>query len=150
VLRTPGHTFESTCYRLDGWALFTGDTLFVNAVGRPDLKAADPKEARLRAHALYASLQRLLTLPVGTLVLPCHSSEPVPFDGRAIAAPLEQLRATMPLLRQPEDAFVAGLLQRIPPTPPNHLHIVMFNEAGELPESDPTLLEAGANRCAAA
>jgi hypothetical protein len=45
---------------------------------------------------------------------------------------------------------VAAVLQRIPPTPPNHLHIVMFNEAGELPEGDPLLLEAGANRCAVA
>lgn len=150
VLRTPGHTFESTCYLLDGRALFTGDTLFVNAVGRPDLKAADPQEARLRAHALYASLQRLLTLPVETLVLACHSSEPIPFDGRAIGAPLSQLRNAMPLLSQPENEFVEGLLKRIPATPPNHLPIVMFNEAGELPEGDPTLLEAGANRCAVA
>jgi glyoxylase-like metal-dependent hydrolase (beta-lactamase superfamily II) len=150
VLHTPGHTFESTCYLLDGRALFTGDTLFVNSVGRPDLKAADPEEARLRAHALYASLQRLFTLPLETLVLSGHSSQPIPFDGRAIAAPLGELRAAIPLLGQPEDAFVTALLRRIPPTPPNHLHIVMFNEAGELPEGDPTLLEAGANRCAVA
>jgi glyoxylase-like metal-dependent hydrolase (beta-lactamase superfamily II) len=150
ALRTPGHTLESTCYLLDGRALFTGDTLFVNSVGRPDLKAADPQEARLRAHALYASLQRLLTLPVETLVLCCHSSQPIPFDGQPIAAPLGELPAAIPLLGQPEDAFVAAVLQRIPPTPPNHLHIVMFNEAGELPEGDPLLLEAGANRCAVA
>lgn len=150
ALRTPGHTFESTCYHLDGRALFTGDTLFVNSVGRPDLKAADPQEARLRAHALYASLQRLFSLPVETLVLSCHSSQPIPFDGQPIVAPLSQLRAALPLLGQPEGGFVEGLLQRIPPTPPNHLHIVMFNEAGELPEGDLTLLEAGANRCAVA
>lgn len=150
ALRTPGHTFESTCYLLDGRALFTGDTLFVDAVGRPDLKAADPKEARFRAHALYASLQRLFGLPLTTLVLPCHASHPVPFDGRPIAAPLGELRSAIPLLGQPEEAFVEALLQRIPPAPPNHLHIVRFNEAGELPEGDPTLLEAGANRCAVA
>ncbi len=150
ALRTPGHTFESTCYLLDGRVLFTGDTLFVNAVGRPDLKAADPKEARLRARALYASLQRLFTLPVETLVLSCHTSQPVPFDGWAIGAPLSGIRAAIPLLGEPEDGFVDALLRRIPPTPPNHLHIVMFNEAGELPEGDPTLLEAGANRCAVA
>ena len=150
ALRTPGHTFESTCYLLDGRALFTGDTLFVNSVGRPDLKAADPQEARLRAHALHASLERLFGLPVATLVLPGHASQPVAFDRQPIAAPLSQVRAAVPLVGQPEDAFVQSLLQRIPPTPPNHLHIVMFNEAGELPEGDATLLEAGANRCAIA
>lgn len=150
ALRTPGHTFESTCYLLDGRALFTGDTLFVNSVGRPDLKASDPAESRTRAHALYASLQRLFGLPAETLVLSCHTSSPIAFDGRPIAATLTQIRGAVPLLAEAEDAFVEALLKRIPPTPPNHLHIVMFNEAGELPEGDPTLLEAGANRCAVA
>ena len=150
ALRTPGHTFESTCYVLDGRAVFTGDTLFVNSVGRPDLKAADPTEARTRAHALHGSLQRLFGLPVETLVLSCHTSEPIAFDGRPVAATLGDVRGAVALLAEPEAAFVEALLRRIPPTPPNHLHIVMFNEAGELPEGDPTLLEAGANRCAVA
>jgi glyoxylase-like metal-dependent hydrolase (beta-lactamase superfamily II) len=150
VMRTPGHTYESTCYLLPGAALFSGDTLFVDAVGRPDLKAASPDDARLRARALYRSLVRLLELPGETTVLSCHASRPVPFDGAPLAAPLGEVRQVVPLLAEPEERFVSGLLQRIPPTPPNHLHIVMFNEAGELPEGDPTLLEAGANRCAVA
>jgi glyoxylase-like metal-dependent hydrolase (beta-lactamase superfamily II) len=150
VLRTPGHTFESSCYVLDGRAVFTGDTLFPHSVGRPDLKASDAAEARTRAQALHTSLQRLLELPVGTLVLSCHTSEPIAFDGRPVAATLGDVRGAVALLAEPEAAFVEALLRRIPPTPPNHLHIVMFNEAGELPEGDPTLLEAGANRCAVA
>ena len=75
---------------------------------------------------------------------------PVAFDGRPVMAALAALRGAVPLLAEPEDAFVEAVLRRIPPTPPNHLHIVMLNEAGELPEGDPTLLEAGANRCAVA
>ena len=149
ALRTPGHTFESTCYLLDGRAVFTGDTLFIHSVGRPDLKASDAGEARTRAHALHGSLQRLLELPVETLVLSCHTSEPIAFDGRPVVAALGDVRGAVSLLAEEEQVFVEALLKRIPPTPPNHLHIVMFNEAGELPEGDPTLLEAGANRCAA-
>jgi glyoxylase-like metal-dependent hydrolase (beta-lactamase superfamily II) len=149
ALRTPGHTFESTCYVLDGMA-FTGDTLFTSAVGRPDLKASDRREARTRAHALYHSLQRLLTLPAETKVLSCHSSEPIAFDGTPVAAPIAEVQRAIPLLNETEETFVETVLERIPPTPPNHLHIVMFNEGGELPEGDPTLLEAGANRCAVA
>ena len=148
ALRTPGHTAESTSYLLDGQTLFTGDTLFLNAVGRPDLHA-DPEAARTRAHALYASLQRLLALPEGTLVLPGHTSAPIPFDGKVLATTLTQVYAQTALLQLPEDGFVAAALARIPPTPPNHMRITELNEAGVLAD-DPIALEAGANRCAVA
>src|SRR5213083_1242068 len=55
ALHTPGHTPESTSYLLDDRALFTGDTLFLAAVGRPDLEATTD-ESRGRAHVLHASL----------------------------------------------------------------------------------------------
>src|SRR6185312_3669007 len=73
VLHTPGHTTASVCYLLDGSLLFTGDTLFLNSVGRPDL-AASPAKAERRAAALYQSLHRLLTLLTTTLVLPGHTA----------------------------------------------------------------------------
>ena len=148
VLRTPGHTPESACYLSDGRVLFTGDTLFLTAVGRPDLEATTD-ESRRRAHGLHASLQRLVALPPETLVLPAHTSEPVAFDGRPISATLLEVRRQTPLLRETEVAFVSQVLARIPPTPPNHHRIVALNEAGTLPD-DPTELEAGANRCAVA
>ncbi len=148
ALRTPGHTAESTSYLLDDQALFTGDTLFLNAVGRPDLHA-DPEAARMRAHALYASLQRLLALPRETLILPGHTSAPIAFDGKPLATTLAQVYAQTALLQVAEDGFVAGVLARIPPTPPNHTQITELNEAGALAD-DPIALEAGANRCAIA
>lgn len=147
VLHTPGHTLESVCYLLDDQALFTGDTLFLAGVGRPDLEA-NAEEARKRAHLLYQSLHRLLTLPAATLVLPGHTSEPVAFDGVALAAPLSTVRQRVALLQTPEEAFVATLLARIPPTPPNHSRIVAWNESDQRFTDDPTELEAGANRCA--
>jgi len=148
ALRTPGHTAESTSYLLDEQALLSGDTLFLNAVGRPDLHA-DTQAARTRAHALYASLQRLLALPRGTLVLPAHTSAPIPFDGKPLATTLAQVYAQTALLQVSEDDFVAAVLARIPPTPPNHTRITELNEAGALVD-DPVALEAGANRCAIA
>jgi len=148
ALRTPGHTPESTCYLLDDRALFTGDTLFLAAVGRPDLEAS-AEQARHRAQVLHASLQRLVALPPDTVILPAHTSEPVAFDGRPISATLRQVRERTPLLRETEERFVSQILTRLPPTPPNHHRIVALNEAGTLPD-DPTELEAGANRCAVA
>jgi glyoxylase-like metal-dependent hydrolase (beta-lactamase superfamily II) len=147
TLHTPGHTLESVCYCVNEEALITGDTLFLTAVGRPDLEAT-ADDAYHRAHLLYSSLQQLLTLPPQTLILPGHTDQPVPFDGQAIYAPLAQVQRDTAVLALSESDFVNTLLQRLPETPPNHGRIVAFNEAGEWPEGNVTDLEAGANRCA--
>jgi glyoxylase-like metal-dependent hydrolase (beta-lactamase superfamily II) len=147
--RTPGHTAESTSYLLEDKAAFTGDTLFVKGVGRPDLHA-DAAGARDRARTLFASLAMLDGLPSQTLVLPAHASEPIAFDGRAIAAPLATIHNWLAEWLISEDAFVARVVAHLPETPPNFSRIVELNEAGELPDDDPATLEAGANRCAVA
>lgn len=147
ALRTPGHTPESTSYLLDGKALFTGDTLFLEGVGRPDLEV-QLGGTRERARTLYRSLERILALPSETLVLPGHTSEPVAFDGKPLVGTLVEAREKVEVLGRPEDAFVEQILAHIPPTPPNHHRIVESNEAGHFPGGDPTDLEAGANRCA--
>jgi hydroxyacylglutathione hydrolase len=77
VLHTPGHTLESSCYlvRTPGVgaaALFTGDTLFVGDVGRPDLSSGNLSREEL-AGLLYESLQnRIMTLPDETVIYPAH------------------------------------------------------------------------------
>jgi glyoxylase-like metal-dependent hydrolase (beta-lactamase superfamily II) len=147
ALHTPGHTTESTCYLLDNRLLFTGDTLFLTGVGRPDLKV-DEDEAQARAQALYHSLHKLLTLPGDTQVLPGHTSTPVPFDGLPVVSTLAEISEQVGVVRATQDGFVQFILARIPPTPPNYERIVRLNETGAWPEGDVTELEAGANRCA--
>lgn len=147
VLHTPGHTWESSTYHLPAGGVFTGDTLFLDGVGRPDLEAR-AGEADERGRTLYQSLQRLVSLPEETQVLPGHAGGPLTFDGIPWAAPLAAVRSRVPLLQLNETAFVHTLLARIPPTPPNHHRIVALNETGRWPEDDPIVLEAGANRCA--
>jgi glyoxylase-like metal-dependent hydrolase (beta-lactamase superfamily II) len=147
VVRTPGHTPESTSYLLDGRVLFTGDTLFLSAVGRPDLDAT-PEVARQRARELYRSLRQLLAFDPETLVLPGHTAEPVAFDGEPICAHLSGVRGSIRILKEDEDAFVEQIAGHGTPTPSNFERIVELNRAGVLPEGDPTELEAGANRCA--
>jgi hydroxyacylglutathione hydrolase len=81
VLHTPGHTLESSCYLLldehgKEKALFTGDTLFIGDVGRPDLaqKAAHMTQDQL-AGLLYDSLRtKVMTLPDEVLVYPAHGA----------------------------------------------------------------------------
>jgi glyoxylase-like metal-dependent hydrolase (beta-lactamase superfamily II) len=147
ALHTPGHTLESTCYLLDGHVLFTGDTLFLTSIGRPDLEANEA-EAMHRAHALYQSLHRLRALPADTLVLPGHTSAPVPFDGIPLMTRLSEIDERIDLLHAKRADFVRTVLSRLPAPPPNAERIVRLNEQGVLPEQALTELEAGANRCA--
>jgi glyoxylase-like metal-dependent hydrolase (beta-lactamase superfamily II) len=149
ALATPGHTAESTTYLLDSAAAFTGDTLFLNSVGRPDLEGGTRQELATRARHLYVSVSRVLELPEATHVLPGHASKPIPFDGRPVVTTVGTIRETVTLARLDSEAFVDAVLARIPPNPPNHSRIVELNERGEVPE-DPSELEAGANRCAVA
>ena len=77
VLHTPGHTLESTCYVLkdengEAHAIFTGDTLFVGDVGRPDLSSGELSSEEL-AGIMYDSLQsKILPLEDNILVYPAH------------------------------------------------------------------------------
>jgi len=149
AIHTPGHTWESTCYLLDQKALFTGDTLFLDGVGRPDLHAG-ADERTDKARALYQSLQRLRRLPPDVLVLPSHTARPADFDGRPLTSTLRHVYDTVQLLNCSEDEFVGLILARTLPTPPNHLKIIEHNEQGEFREDEVIDLEAGANRCAVA
>lgn len=77
IWHTPGHTPESICLLVGEsggppQAVLSGDTLFVGDVGRPDLRAALGSPPRELGRQLYASLQRLLTLPDATQVYPAH------------------------------------------------------------------------------
>ena len=64
VLHTPGHTPGGVCY-LSGGTLFCGDTLFYRSYGRIDLPGGDEQE-------MFASLARLMQLPVQTVAYPGH------------------------------------------------------------------------------
>jgi glyoxylase-like metal-dependent hydrolase (beta-lactamase superfamily II) len=147
VLSTPGHTGESSTYLIPDIGIFTGDTLFLAGIGRPDLHAG-ASEIETRARMLFASLKRLTSLDARLLVFPGHTSEPVSFDGTMLTASVGEVATRLCEWLSSEQDFVHRILERIPGTPPNYLEISRMNESGEWPDSDPVDLEAGANRCA--
>ncbi len=80
VIHTPGHTLESTCYLLlDGnkkpLHLFTGDTLFIGDVGRPDLAIKSNLTQHDLAGMLFDSLRnKIMTLPDDVIIYPAHGA----------------------------------------------------------------------------
>jgi rhodanese-related sulfurtransferase len=98
VIHTPGHTRDGICLAFGG-AVLTGDTLFLDdgGAGRDDLPGGDPGEH-------YDSLQRILTLPESTTVLPAHD-----YRDRA-PSHLARQKVSNPLLRpRSKEEFVSYL-----------------------------------------
>src|SRR5919204_231376 len=132
VLHTPGHSLESVCLLgtdlrrgTDPWFLLTGDTLFVGAVGRPDL----PGRARENAALLYASIhEKLLPLPDDIEIYPGHFSGSVCGAGLSgkPASTIAFERRWNPMLTMDRDAFIAALSE-VPPKPEQMQRILAAN-----------------------
>jgi hydroxyacylglutathione hydrolase len=144
ALATPGHAPAHNAYVVsdlrrgtdEPWFVFTGDSLLVGDVGRPDLHAGgDPLPL---ARCLYASLGRLLELPDGVSVYPSHYAGSV--CGRTLSGnPFSTIgfeRRHNPALAAPDaEAFAHSLLVELPPAPADRAEIVAANRRGALPVS---------------
>ncbi|MGB2951880.1 MAG: MBL fold metallo-hydrolase [Gaiellaceae bacterium] len=141
ALATPGHApahvalviADARRGTLEPWLVFTGDSLLVGDVGRPDLHARGEPEPPARE--LYASLQKLLALPDEVLVYPSHYGGSV--CGRALSSnPFSSIgfeRRHNAMLRHPDaDAFARELLVDLPPPPANQAEIVAENRRGAI------------------
>jgi hydroxyacylglutathione hydrolase len=133
ILHTPGHTPDSICLLVTDqrrgdapWFVITGDTLFVGAIGRPDLSGKE----REMAGVLYDSLHaKLLVLPDDLEIFPGHQA------GSACGAGLSGKPSSTlgfekrwnPILSMNRASFVDELTRNIPPRPPNMDAMVQAN-----------------------
>ena len=139
ALATPGHAPAHHAYVVadrrrdtdEPWLVFSGDSLLVGDVGRPDLHAAgDPAP---RARELFRSSEHLLELPDHVLVYPSHFGGSV--CGRGLSAnPFSSIgferRHNQALAHADEVSFVRALLVDVPPPPADQAAIVAANRRG--------------------
>ena len=141
AIATPGHAPAHHAYAVadrrrgteEPWLVFSGDSLLIGDVGRPDLHVAG--DAHGQARLLHASLQRLLELPDHVVLYPSHYAGSV--CGRGLSGnPVSSIgfeRAHNPLLALADaDAFAEALLAETPPPPAEQERIVAANRAGRV------------------
>ncbi|MFF9208777.1 MULTISPECIES: rhodanese-like domain-containing protein [unclassified Streptomyces] len=138
ALATPGHTPHHTSYVLEengtAVAVFTGGSLLIGTVGRPDL--VEPRLTEQLARAQHASAHRLATeLPDGTEVLPTHGFGSFCSSGQAQGASstIGKEKASNEALLRDADDFVADLLAGLDDIPAYYTHMGPANAAGPAP-----------------
>ncbi len=135
VLHTPGHTPESISLLVtdktrgpEPWFLLTGDTLFVGAVGRPDL----PGRADASARELYRSLRsKVLNLPDYVEIYPSHFSGSVcgrGMSGKPMSTLAFEKRSNPLLSLASEEEFVVELMKDLPAKPAEMIETVLRNQ----------------------
>lgn len=148
ALYSPGHTIGSTSFVIDGKYLLTGDILFIDSIGRPDLAGlAEDWVGDLR-ETLYA---RYRTLAEDLIVLPAHFMimDELNEDG-TVAKRLGDLFAENHGLNvEDEEAFRSMVTDDLPPQPNAYQEIRHVNMGRITPDNDEqTEMEIGPNRCA--
>ena len=144
VLHTPGHTPESSCFLLideegNEHAIFTGDTLFVGDVGRPDLLDGLMSPEML-AGMMYDSLtKKIKTLPDDVIVYPAHG--PGSACGKNIGKETfstigEQKKFNYALKEMSRDEFIQKITEGIMPPPQYFFEDARINKEGYEPIED--------------
>ena len=141
AIATPGHAPAHNAYTVadrrrgdeEPWLVFSGDSLLIGDVGRPDLHVAG--NARGEAKLLHASLRRLLALPGHAVLYPSHYGGSV--CGRGLSGnPFSSIgfeQAHNPILSLDDsEAFADALLADMPPRPAEQERIVAANRAGKV------------------
>ena len=145
AIHTPGHTGGSMSYLLDEKYVFTGDILFVEGIGRPDLR----NKAIEFADDLYDTLhKKLLTLPNNTVVFPAHHGEQIVSKNDTYYTTVKEAK-NLSILELSHEIFIEKVVGMTLPRPMNYEKIIQMNKSSKpILISEIANLEMGPNRCA--
>ncbi len=138
AIHTPGHTIESTCYLLNDeenkpYCLFTGDTLFVGDVGRPDLSSGNMTREEL-ASVMYDTIQnKIIPLPDDVIVYPAHGAGSS--CGKNIGSETSstigiQKKTNYALQSQTREEFITAVIEGLNEAPPYFAVNAKINKEG--------------------
>ncbi len=148
VISTPGHTPGSTSFVMKNIGILTGDMLFVDGIGRPDLL----NQTAIFAKDLYKSLtKKVATLPDGMFYAPAHHGKfELDHFGKPIASDIGSFKKDS-LIQKDEESFINYAVERSKLTKePSSYRTIREVNMGSLILSEPKIneLEVGPNRCA--
>ena len=172
AVHTPGHTDGSISFKLEvkgtsklktdnggvgnntdnsntnitdsKYLLFTGDTIFVNGVGRPDLHNKS-EEYTQKLYQTYQ--QKLFNLPDKTIILPSHYSLSFKHE-KPVFDTIESIKQKLKSISKSEKDFINYVTSNIPPQPMNYEQIVSINRNMiSCDRVEQQNLEAGPNSC---
>lgn len=149
ALHVPGHTLGNQAFLIDDRYLFTGDSIFIGSIARPDLGG----QAKTWTALHHESLKKLLELPEEILVLPAHfSSWQEANDDDAYCHPLKDLKKNnegLIMAQKPLDHFSNYILGNLPQFPKEYIDIKRVNIGlFQVDEEEASELELGKNLCA--
>lgn len=145
VIHTPGHTAGSMSFSIDDKCVFSGDTLFVEGIGRPDLR----DQAEEFAADLYETLHnKLLKFSDEVKIFPTHHGEGIKPAQNNIYYTTVKTAKSLPLLDLAKPDFISKVVSITTPRPMNYSMIIKINK-GTIPISPMQIpdLEMGPNRC---
>ncbi|MGH9982311.1 MAG: rhodanese-like domain-containing protein [Nitrososphaeraceae archaeon] len=147
VIHTPGHTAGGLCFLIGEKLLFTGDTLFVDGIGRPDLRDKAEEFASLLYNTLHNKIFNMQNKQ-DRIIFPGHTNKIID-KNEIVSDNLDNIQKKLLILNLDKKDFVRKISSIIMPTPPQFKEIILMNKGEKTPSpvQDIQELEMGPNRC---
>ena len=147
VIHTPGHTAGGICFLIGEKLLFTGDTLFVDSIGRPDLRDKAEEFASMLYNTLHNKIFNMHNKQ-DIIIFPAHTDKIINRD-EMLSDKLDNIQKKLVILDLDKKDFVRKVSSISMPTPPQFKEIILMNKGEKTITSVEGIheLEMGPNRC---